>query len=437
MAHDDLDVLPRRPDLTEVVGDGTLPNHYGDSELLARYERLGGDLDALIYLSLGETWTRAAPALVAELAHVPSHSHGYVLTPYGLPALQQVLRTYVGQDHRLGAFAPGEDYEVAVAQNSTRSPMFDFGRLLLEDADGGDPVLFFPHPGWDYPGVFGGLGYRMHHYAVTAERGWEPDVAAVREALSSVPGSPKLLVLNPQHNPTGANWSEATVRGLVRAAVETGAAVLLDDAFYGMVDPQVTATSGLRIVLEEMTTCSGRWLAVRSLGKQFHCNGWGIGAVTGHPDTMRRMATHFLHHHAFVSAVPLQAAMAAWLGSPQSRAYLAESTARYAAARRHIAERLRADLGQPLDFVGDCTPYLRLRVPPAYERCGDAEQRYRWDGTRRAGVLLGAGGMYDPGDSGREPHAHVRFYLGHPRPLLDEAVDRLAAAGLGWAAQPS
>jgi len=71
----------------------------------------------VIYLSVGETWTQAAPGLIAALAHgLPRSCHGYILSPHGLPALQRVLREYVARTHLLsGAFRPGVDYEVAVS----------------------------------------------------------------------------------------------------------------------------------------------------------------------------------------------------------------------------------------------------------------------------------------------------------------------------------
>ncbi|MEU1729339.1 pyridoxal phosphate-dependent aminotransferase, partial [Nonomuraea sp. NPDC005692] len=60
------------------------------------------------------------------------------------------------------------------------------------------------------------------------------------------------------------------------------------------------------------------------------------------------------------------------------------------------------------------------------------EEGYRLLCLDRAGVLPGTGSMVTSGPPG-DGHAHVRLFLGHPWPILDEALDRLARHGLGWA----
>lgn len=53
-----------------------------------------------------------------------------------------------------------------------------------------------------------------------------------------------------------------------------------------------------------------------------------------------------------------------------------------------------------------------------------------------AGVLPGAGRMTAPHGLPRRADgsadAYVRLFLGRPGPVLDEALDRPARAGLGW-----
>ncbi|AXK35659.1 aminotransferase class I/II-fold pyridoxal phosphate-dependent enzyme [Streptomyces armeniacus] len=238
----------------DIIGDGQLPNPYGDAELLRRYAALGHDPAGVSYLSLGETWHSAAPGLVAALGEVPPHSHGYLLTPYGLPALQSVLRDYIPADHGLPPAGPGADYDVAVSQHSTRSSMYHYGRLLLEeqDAAASRPVAVCSSPGWDYPGVYSALGYDMRHFEVSPGRGYQPDPRDVEELLLKArrdTSGPVLLILNAQHNPTGADGEAAAVRAMVRAALAYDAALLVDDAYYAVHDPGTSPTPTLRILL--------------------------------------------------------------------------------------------------------------------------------------------------------------------------------------------
>lgn len=78
--------------------------------------------------------------------------------------------------------------------------------------------------------------------------------------------------------------------------------------------------------------------------------------------------------------------------------------------------------------------YLRFRVPTRFVRDG-SEAHYRRL-CLAAGVLPGAGGMTAPRGLPRRAdgsaEAYVRLFLGQPGPVLDEALDRPARAGLGW-----
>ncbi|MFI7687757.1 pyridoxal phosphate-dependent aminotransferase [Nonomuraea sp. NPDC049655] len=422
--------------LHDVLDSGRLANPLGDARLIEHYRGSGGDPAGLIYLSLGETWTQAAPGLVAALSRgLPDLSHGYTLSPYGLPDLRRALTEYIVTTHRLPRPSGPADYEVAVSQDGTRAAMFDFGRLLVRDG-AAPPTVLVPAPGWDYPGVFAPLGCRVRYYAVDAAQGHQPvpDQVAAELERAAATGRP-LLVLNAQHNPTAANWDARTVRAMIATALDHRAAVLVDDAYYAVHDPDVRPTNTLKILLAEM----GRhprgatpWLAVRTLGKQFHCNGWGVGALTAHPGTLAALAAQ-QHHHSYGSGLPLQAAMARWLRDPACEIYLQAMRAHYADARRHAAARLTAELGFPRHacHAGECTSYLRLRVPPRYVDETGGEEGYRRLCLDRAGVLPGTGSMVTPGPPG-DGHAHVRLFLGHPRPILDEAIDRLARHGLGW-----
>ncbi|MFI7241340.1 pyridoxal phosphate-dependent aminotransferase [Streptomyces qinglanensis] len=437
-------------DPLDIIGDSSLPNPYEDASLLLNHQAAGGDPADVLYLSLGESWGHTAPGLRDTLAApLPRHCHGYMLSPYGLPALRRVLRTYLTADHDLaGVAALGSDYDVAVSQNSTRNAMFHFGRLLREEAacEEAEAVVVTSAPGWDYAGVFTALGWSTRSFALVPERHYQPDpqevAALLREARRDTSG-PLLLVVNAQHNPTGANWSPHAVRAMVRAALEVGACLLVDDAYYAVHDPEVTPTNALRILLEELAGTPHarrpRWLAVRSLGKQFHCNGWGIGALTASPGTLTRLLAHALPQYSYVSAVPLQAAMADWLRNPASGRYLAQQRADGAVKRTEISRRLIRDLGYPGSgfFPGQCAAYLLLAVPPWYRNTpGPGKESYRRLCLSRAGVLLGESRMTTPGCAPDHAQEHVRLYTGPPLPVLTQALDRLCTAGLTWHGAP-
>jgi aspartate/methionine/tyrosine aminotransferase len=433
---------PQPTPMDSVLGSPHLPNDNDDSRLLRAYQHNSADLRDIIYLSVGETWSRPAAGLVERLAHVPAYSHGYILAPHGLPTLHTALRKFITDTHRLDDLTIGTDFEVAVTQNGTRNAMFDFARLLVRTSDAsGQPQLVCSAPGWEYPEVFASLGYQTHRFNLSPEGSYQPDSAEVSEILrhasGAARGAPVVLVLNAQHNPTGAQWDHSAVTAMITAAADTHAALLIDDAYYAVSDPPGPAVNCLRIVVTQFRDAL-TWLAVRSLGKQFHCNGWGVGVLTSTPQIVNVMVNQQLAQHAFVSSVPLQAAMAEWLNTPACQQYSAHIAAEYQKKRRWFSQQLHTVLGFPdhAYFTGTATPYLRAQVPPAYTGPG-AQYRYRRDCLLHAAVLPGAGDTAaaspQTADSNR---GFVRFYLGGSHAELKEAIQRIDHAGMNWTNQP-
>ncbi|MFE4497125.1 pyridoxal phosphate-dependent aminotransferase [Streptomyces niveus] len=405
-------------------------------------------------LSLGETWLGPPPGLVDALRTAPLWSHGYALTPYGWPALRNALRNYITTSHGLTGL--GDDFDVSVSQGSTRSSMPDFARLLDEEAAetrrpsglarlralrprtgaGRHPIAVTSSPGWDYAGALGPTGYEMRTYPLVRSRDYQPDITTVtntlRRARRDTVGA-LVLVLNSQHNPTGSNWAPSVVREMIGAALDVGAALLVDDAYYGVHDPNAAPTSTLRILLDELRGLAPeerpRWLAVRSLGKQFRCNGWGLGSLTAAPDTLRKLADR-LTHRTYVTAGPLQHAMAEWIRDPRADAFLAHQNEQYAHRRATVAKLLEDELGYPPHayYAGQCAAYMLMRVP----RWVPATDDYRSLVLRRTGVLLGEGHMSSPGRSLAHQAGLLRIHIGASEETLTRALHAMAAAGLTW-----
>ncbi|AML58682.1 pyridoxal phosphate-dependent aminotransferase [Serratia rubidaea] len=402
----------------DILNSGSLPNPLTDAQLIHDCALP----DSLIYLSLGETWTPPPDGLTAALQRLPAHTHGYTLSPYGLPALRQILKSYITRTHQLPADGA---YDVAVSQAGTRTAMANFAEYLLSRHNGPQSVLV-PDPGWDYSGIFAPMGFTVHRYPMLAEQDWQP----VPEQLTPLMTPHSLLVLNPQHNPTGVEWSPQTVTRLIQAALERQCAILIDDAYYALHTPGQSPTNALRTLIEQAgSSAVPPWLAVRTLGKQFRCNGWGIGALSAAPETLTALA-HIAHRRTYGTALPLQAAMATWLQQPAADHYLDRLRQHYAANRELVAQRLAGLLGFPQSAIhaGTCTSYMRFQVPPRLVRHGDEEYFRRL--CLSAGVLPGRGSMIE-GNAPDAP-AYVRLHLGHTSEELERALQRLRRAELGW-----
>src|SRR5262249_1422527 len=148
-------------------------------------------------------------------------------------------------------------------------------------------------------------------------------------------------------------------------------------------------TSSLAVLLLEQGGASTPpWLAVRSLGKQFDCNGWGLGAVMGPPALLHELVTRWRPQHLYNYLGFLQAAMAEWLPSPQAAAYTRMRQVSIAGNRVRVRRCLQATLGYPVDAVrdGTCTSFMLFETPPAYSARG--VEAFIADAINVAGVVL-------------------------------------------------
>ncbi|MFJ6687009.1 pyridoxal phosphate-dependent aminotransferase [Streptomyces werraensis] len=409
------------PDLLE---RSVSPNKLPDTIWLTRFLARGDGLEPIM-LGLGERWDGTPPGLLAGLVAAPPSAHGYQLSMYGLPRLRAVLRDYLRETHRLTGF--DDAFQVAVSWTGTRSAMRDFGELVAARSGGRRRLnALAVAPAWDYGGILEPTGFRMHYLDPTAAGCWEPTPDLVSAFAPTLSERLDLVVVNAQHNPTGLSWTGDTVRALVRLAADHQAAVLIDDAYYGFLDPDEGPTSALLELLSEPTASGLPWLAVRSMGKQFNCNGWAIGAMTGPPALLDDLVNDVRSRHTYNHGAHLQSAMADWLSDRDAvTAFLAKERAGYATRRRAAVEGL-TKAGVTDIVAGPAGPYLLYPLPAGH--AGD-RMSYLETCAVETGVL-----MSDAWPAARSlaPRAgrHVRMYLGRPPETIAEACTRLAAAGL-------
>ena len=339
-----------------MLSDRIVPNRLRDTVWLRDYLQEGSPAGPPILLSLGEPWSRTPQRLLEALPDVPTEAHGYQLSMWGLPVLRNALRTYVALTHQID---PGPQWELAVSWTGTRSAMRDFGEYVLEKGAPQHPEIVVLSPAWDYAGVFEPLGYASRYLETAQADGFAPCPAALEQQLADLRAeSVAIVVINAQHNPTGHNWSPAVVRLLLEFAHEAGAAVLIDDAYFAYCDPALGRTSAIAEVLAlEAPAC---WLATRSLGKEFNCNGWALGALTAPPQVLDVLVNDIRPRHSYNYAGQLQAAMAAWLArQDEVTAFLQAERTELAAKRAFLVEGL-VDAAVPRAAIvaGRAAPYV-------------------------------------------------------------------------------
>ncbi|MEV7185427.1 pyridoxal phosphate-dependent aminotransferase [Kitasatospora sp. NPDC093102] len=414
------------PVLAGLLETSVRPNRLRDTQWLDRYLASADGSREPLLLGLGETWRDTPAALVRALAEVPASAHGYQLSMYGLPRLREALESYVSRTQRLDRHAG--DFRVAVSWSGTRGAMADYAQLVRDRREG-PLTATVVGPSWDYAGVLEPLGFRLRYLDVS-RTGWSLDADEVR-AFAARGERTDLLVLNPQHNPTGESWSEPALDALLDIARADGSAILVDDAYYGFADGGERRASAVERILDDEVLRDSLWLAVRSLGKQFHCNGWGIGAITASPAVLDDFVNDYRARRAFNTSAVEQHAMAVWLeDEPAVTAYLRGEADTFARRREGLADALAGAGVRPERVVaGPAAPYALIPVPASFP--GGADE-YLEACAVGPGVFMSGVWPADRTLDRTEPVAadYVRMFLGLDAPGLAEAVSRLHAAGL-------
>lgn len=410
--------------LHRMLDDDVRPNRLPDVAWLRAYRDGGSPAGEPLLLALGETWDSTPPQLLEALRKVPADTHGYQMSMYGLPQLRRTMKQYVKTTQRL---PENNSWELAVSWTGTRSAMRDFAVHLrgLGHPDRQSTALVVA-PAWDYAGLLEPLGFRMAYVDTSAEDGFLPDIDSIRRAATGV-NDLTLVVVNAQHNPTGHNWQPDLIRALVDQAVEHRAAVLVDDAYFGLCPPDVPATSATAILLETLAARGADlpWLSVRSFGKQFHCNGWGVGAVLSAPGFLDDFVNELRPQHTYNYGVHLQHAMAQWLADGSAvEEYLRSESTGLVGKRAAVTQALAA-AGVSRVVAGPAAPYLLFEIP---DRFPD-EREYLRRCAVEAGVFLSPSWPVAR-ESRSSGNGFVRMYLGPVTPLLVEAVYRLREAQL-------
>ena len=146
--------------------------------------------------------------------------------------------------------------------------------------DRGENVLI-PYPGYPlYEAVLAKLEAKAKPYFLDEDNGWQPDLDDIRRKIDSKTRA--LVLINP-NNPTGAVYTEQTLRGLLKIAREHGLVVFSDEIYDKMIlDPKKHLSTASLDPDAPVITLNG-------LSKGFLAPGWriGWGVVSGRQGEMK------------------------------------------------------------------------------------------------------------------------------------------------------
>lgn len=422
--------------LKELLIDDVKPNHLIDVEWLINYLRQGSKNKAPLFLSLGESWTEAPPILLDNLKKVPRYTHGYQLSMYGLPRLRKAVTNYIQKTQQIPKSLIGSLYETAITWTGTRNSMFDFGRMLSEEYFTNDKQLIITTaPGWDYQGVFEPLGFKTKFISLDKEDKFFPNIQKINENLGAV-NQKALVVINAQHNPTSVNWPPYIIERIIDICIEKSFAVLIDDAFFGIHNYKCNPTSSLRILLEKLAQTKKEipWLAVRSFGKEFAINGWGIGAIIANPVLLDKFVNQYRINHTYNYAGFLQYALSEWINSKDSKQYTDARSKAIEENKDKIKNAFLKYFGykQSSLYDGDCTNFLMFDIPSIFSTSADGTKLFLKECFEKTGILFS--------DAWPKPYNTIndlgiqcaRMYVSSDSKVFKEMVKRLKEHGFHY-----
>ncbi len=423
--------------LRQLLFDKVAPNHLGEVRQLMAYIEARCPYGEPIFLSLGESFQQPPKALLDKLGQAPAFTHGYQLSMYGLPYLRNLASSYIRENVNLSAAVEqGREYEISISWSGTRDAMYDYGQLLIDRYfKHAKPKVLMVAPGYDYNDIFENLGFETTFVALDKKNGYSPDIKKFKAALDS--NSKYLIIINAQHNPTSRNWSPKFVRQLLDLAFSEDFPVLIDDAFYGVVRPNVRPTSALAILLDLVVkekNYQAPWFYVRTFGKQYGIQGWGLGILAANPEVLDLFVNSYRTQHLYNYNGMLQYALAQWLSTNEPEQFLRQRNKLIFDNKRLFEEALIDRFGYPRDKItsGESTPFLLFDAPKYYDQAGRGYREFL-DACLELGIVL-TDAWPRPFVSNKNEHEYygIRAYMGVCRDVVEALISRLESHGFAY-----
>jgi alanine-synthesizing transaminase len=279
--------------------------------------------------------------------------------------------------------------------------------------DTGDEVLV---PAPDYPlwtAATALAGGTPVHYLCDETQDWAPDLADL--AAKITPRTKAIVVINP-NNPTGAVYSEATLRGIVALAREHEL-VLMADEIYDKILYDDAVHISLASLAPDLLT-----LSFNGLSKAYRVAGFRSGwlAISGPKHHARSFieGLNILANMRLCANVPAQHAIATALGGYQSINELILPGGRLLAQRNLAWEKLNTIPGVSCVKPAGAL-YVFPRLDPEVHEVHD-DERFALDLVRSAKILIVQGTGFN------WPHPdHFRIVTLPHVEELDVAIERI------------
>ena len=377
--------------------------------ILTEAQRLEAEGHRILKLNIGNTAPfgfEAPEQIVADMVHHLPESAGYCESQGIWSARTAVMNYYQSRGLR----------DVGVDDIFIGNGVSELISMVLQAfVDDGNEILV---PAPDYPLWTAAVtlsGGKAVHYLCDEEQGWNPDLDDIESKIT--PNTHALVVINP-NNPTGAVYSEATVKGLVDIA-RRHQLVLMADEIYEKILFDDAVHHHAATYADDDVLC----LTFSGLSKAYRVCGYRAGWVM--VSGPRDIATDFLEGLTLIanmrmcSHVPAQHAIQAALGGYQSIEELIVPGGRFY-EQSMLADRLLNEIPGVSNVRPRGALYCFPRLDTEMYAIED-DQKLVIDLLRAKKLLV----THGSGFNWPEPD-HFRLVTLPDEKVLTEAIDRIA-----------
>lgn len=348
----------------------------------------------ILGLSSGDPNLPTDPRIVEAADKAMRDGDTHYSTPAGQPALREAIAAH--EKRRSGAAYDPADILV------TPGGKFALLTALMGTISPGDEVLV-PEPGWVSYGpcvrLCGGTPVALPML----------DRVDAQAVAAAVTPATRAIILNSPVNPSGRILPAAEIDAVLEIAQRHDLWLIFDQVYSDLAYDRSVAFP------QSADAGRARTLVVDSLSKTFGMTGWRLGYLAVPPGVAKTLVK-FLQHSIYCVPPFVQAAGVAALGLYD------ELAPRYRATFRARLERTATALSKVPGIdcpMSDATFYLFPRVAG-----DDAAVAKYWLDTIDVAALPGS--AFGPAGAG-----HLRLSLTLPDAELDEALTRIAKAGIG------
>ncbi|WP_152365682.1 pyridoxal phosphate-dependent aminotransferase [Microlunatus speluncae] len=377
--------------------------------ILAEAERLEAEGHRILKLNIGNLALfgfDAPEAIVADMMHHLPTSQGY-----GDSRGLYSARTAVAQYYQSRGLTETKVGDVFIGNGVSEL----ITMVLQAFVDDGNEILV---PAPDYPLWTGAVtlaGGTPVHYRSDEDNGWDPDLADIESKITD--NTHAIVIINP-NNPTGAVYSDATVRGLVDIARRHDLVIFSDEIYEKIVFDDAVHHHSAAFAADDVLC-----LTFSGLSKAYRVCGYRAGWVM--ISGPRHLAADFVEGLTLLANmrmcpnVPAQHAIQTALGGYQSINEFIEPGGRF-----YEQSKLAWRLLNEIDGVSCVEPRGALYCFPKLdtELFGiDDDEKFVLDLLRAKQLLV----THGSGFNWPEPD-HFRLVTLPDVEVLTEAIERIA-----------